>query len=313
MPVLGTSVTLDGRRLTSSGAWVEPEPALPTPSLGRSDDSDADAVLTLQQTQHWRENGWLLVSHVFPDELVTAAAAAAVTLYPEGRAPGSVVVGQPGDSLPASAREAELEAEVRRLRGVVGNLTDGRGVECSFPFAFETCDALNQQTLHPRFLKAVQQLLGVEAIRVTQASVHDAVGDRTVGDRVLSNDRGHHQDYGNNGYVIPARHRFDTVACIVYHSDVEVVGAPTPFVPDASQDEMFGPLHADGHLDCRKVREQGVRSREVLPRFKPGTLLFYHEATFHRATAVFSGERRMTSHYVFRRDDSPWVQWRVPT
>ena len=155
-------------------------------------------VLTPQQVAHWRRHGWLVVDGLWPEELVAAAAAAAQDLWPEsGARPGSVRVGLPGQAneTPPSAREAELEAEIWRLRGLVGSMTDGRGPDCSFPFDYREADALNQQTLHPRFLRAVHQLLGTEAVRVTQSSLHRAVGDREFGGRVFSNDRGHHQDY----------------------------------------------------------------------------------------------------------------------
>ena len=167
-------------------------------------------MLTPQQVAHWRRHGWLVVDGLWPEELVAAAAAAAQDLWPEsGARPGSVRVGLPGQAneAPPSAREAELEAEIWRLRGLVGSMTDGRGPDCSFPFDYREADALNQQTLHPRFLRAVHQLLGTEAVRVTQSSLHRAVGDREFGGRVFSNDRGHHQDYVRVAFLAPSRLR----------------------------------------------------------------------------------------------------------
>ena len=48
-----------------------------------------------------------------------------------------------------------------------------------------------------------------------------------------------------------------------------------------------------------------VRTGELIPRFRPGTALLFHHATFHRGTAVLDGQTRLTSHFVYRRDDAP--------
>ena len=71
---------------------------------------------------------------------------------------------------------------------------------------------------------------------------------------------------------MPASHRIDTVAAIAYHSDVEVCGAPTPFVPDATAAELYDNLgrrdapSREAELQARKSHDYRWHLGCILPR-----------------------------------------------
>ena len=92
-------------------------------------------------------------------------------------------------------------------------------------------------------------------------------------------------------------------------------GSPTCFVPNAPFElsGSGGGLEAEGRNYSRDNRPEFYED-EMAPDFRPGTALIYHQAVFHRLSgATNPGTRRLASHFVYRREDAPWVQWVVPT
>ena len=92
-------------------------------------------------------------------------------------------------------------------------------------------------------------------------------------------------------------------------------GSPTCFVPNAPFElsGSGGGLEAEGRNYSRDDRPE-FYEEEMAPDFRAGTALIYHQAVFHRLSgATNPGTRRLASHFVYRREDAPWVQWVVPT
>ena len=109
--------------------WCPPQPCLP---------QSAERPLTAEQVQHWRTHGWLVLSELWPRDLLAEAVVTAEGLFPtpEGYAAGESHHGT-----------------------------------SNFPFDHELSDPLNQLTVHPRFVALSTQLLGTDEVRLTQASV----------------------------------------------------------------------------------------------------------------------------------------------
>jgi hypothetical protein len=75
----------------------------------------------------------------------------------------------------------------------------GSGGFLEFPCSF---DLLNDITLHPRLIKAAQQLLGTEDIRLMQSDYWKKVNSGKIG-MYSNNDQRMHMDYPNNYLTHP--------------------------------------------------------------------------------------------------------------
>ena len=284
--------TQDGR----APCWAEPSPAL---------GQGAASVLTPAQVQQWQEQRFVLVDGVWPADLIADAVRAHTDFFP--------------DISPANSA-AEL-AQGKDFRGRQSGFGGGNR-EQEFPFdSSSDLDVFNQLTLHARALQAVGQLLGTDDLRVTRSNFVAKIGSlghekpRTsfsdgfgaVGDQPL------HLDFRNNMLLVPSAHRPDAVAGILYLNRVEDAGGATgivPYEPGSVLDrlplnvgESEGGWGRTGDYEGREIYE-----RELLPRYREGTCLFYRMDTYHRGTPVYQDSMRRVWGAVWRRADSDWVQ-----
>jgi len=279
-----------------SKRWIDPTPV-------RAPGGSSDAVLTTAQILGWREQGFALVEGVFPTALLAQARDDALALFP-----------------PAGSPEAEA-------------MTDfGSGGQMTFP---ASSAAVNALTLHPRLLRAVSELLGVEVLdlRLTQSDLWPKYGRRTkAGGEADNSDQRMHCDYPNHTLTHPPPwYAPEAVELILYLSDEAACGGATAVVPRTGNDDDpayrwpidrtpgVGSLDwindrssAEGYLarlapEVASWRAEHLYRREVLARYRFGTLLLYRHDTWHRGTPLQPGCLRLVLNMTLRKAGSDWV------
>ena len=199
-----------------------------------------------------------------------------------------------------------------------------------FPTNVETLDDL---VLNEQLIRAVQQLLQTEDVRLLQADLWPKIGvDNMDHDAQANTDQRMHMDYGNNTLLHPDWHSPDAVAAVIYFDDSEETAGGTAFVPRRGEpDPVYQPpfIHMPGQggkpffNDRHTVEKwfekndpaafelrQALYEREEVVRFKPGTVLFYRHDIWHRGTPVTSGKLRRVHNLAWRRADARgWSNW----
>lgn len=288
--------TAGGRRTAES---PEPSTVRPRP-VRRPDRDDPDGpVLTDEQIDSWRNQGFVLVDGIFDQDDVAALARQAAARFP---APGTA------------------EAET----------VTGFGSALTFP---GDIDVFNRVTLDRRLLTAVAQLLGVSVggLRLTQSDLWPKYGrDKRAGGVNDNQDQRIHVDYPNHSLVHPPPwDRPEAVELILYLSDHGSTGGATAVVPRTGPDDPayrwpivdspgIGDLDwvndrqsaetylAEARPDIVDFRAELYR-REVHTVFNPGTVLLYRHDTWHRGTTLASGGFRLTHNMTYRLAESEWI------
>lgn len=282
-------------------SYVDPEPC---PVTG-PDETGASGVLSDEQVNRWRSEGYALVDGVIASDLVHRLQTAAFEHFP---APGTDDAERMSDFGSASAPGAPMV----------------------FP---SKVAAFNEMTLNPRLLAAVAQLLGVsvDGLRLTQSDLWPKYGrsDRSGGAND-NQDQRIHVDYPNHMLVHPTPwDRPAAVELIIYLSDHADTGGSTAVVPRTGPGDPayrwpivdspgIGDLEwvndrgsAEDYLAARRPDvapwRQELYEREQHTRFRPGTILFYRHDTWHRGTPLRSGAQRLAHNLTFRRADCEWI------
>ena len=241
--------------------WAEPEDVSAAPD---------DCVLSAEQVEQWRTQRYLVLDGLFPAQLIAEAVACHTDEFP------TPTPERPG---------AELAVDA-------GGGFGGIGTSREFPFD-EAHDVYNMLTLHPRALKACEQLLDTSDLRVTRSNYGAKYGgggfekprtapDQNGWDASVTGDQTMHWDYGNNTMLVPSAERPDCVAGICYLNHVEDGGGATGIVPydpnlpthsDMPGEGVEGWGRSDGWVG------QSVYEAERLVRYRPGTILLYRMDT----------------------------------
>lgn len=185
-----------------------------------------------------------------------------------------------------------------------------------FPFAPEL-DAFNQIALHPRLLKAAEQCLGTDDLRLCQSGLMDKAhapalgGARGERSDFAPGEQGLHQDYSNNTLVVPPRppQLPETLNCIVYYSHNPDCGGATTAVPFSATNQAKIPRTYSVVDDwpIRRSKQHALYTHERAVEYRPGTALLYRMDTFHRGTPLKPGGRRLTHHLVIKRASAEWM------
>ncbi len=167
-PANGPALSTNGAAVVRSGKWLEPGEAL-------QQKGERGDVLTTAQVIGWRERGFALVDGgVFPRELLAQAREDALAVFPSAGSDAADAVNDFGSS-------GKME--------------------------FSTSSAaVNDLTLHPRLLRAVAQLLGLETteLRLTQSVLWPKYGRAwKSGGEGDNTDQRMHVDYPNHTLVHP--------------------------------------------------------------------------------------------------------------
>jgi hypothetical protein len=282
--------------------WWHPDTLPPD-----GDHNADDPILTTDQVERFRHDGFVVVTGLWPADLVGQAVAEANELHPPDEIARRIEAGE-------------------RARGFSEMPWIQQGEQAPDV-------ALNHMTIHPRALRAVAQLMQVEPIdlRLSQSHVIAKYGKlvRQPGDPAdgtVEGDQDMHVDYGNNTLMVPPRTvPPECVACLCYYSDVEECGGATHFAQAAPGElttytpEDFNPPNFvigttngsaatdAGPRDPEKVADRYAREKPVY--YKPGTCILYSMNTWHRGTPAAVGKVRHTHHHVWRRKDAEWVNW----
>ena len=271
--------------------WVD---ATPANAVGPN-------VLSNDQVDAWRTQGFCLVSGVFDAALLETLTDYAVRKNPA-----------PDD--PAAAEVTDF--------GSAGAL--------NFPAQNR---AFNQVTLHPRLLTAISELLGtpVPRLRLTQSDLWPKYGreEKTAGP--LDNaDQRIHIDYPNHTLAHPqVWDRPEAVELIVYLSDVETCGGATAVVPRQGPDDpayRWPIVDSPGIADLDYVNDKDLAEayfaeqrpalvdwraslyqREEHARYRQGDVLFYRHDTWHRGTPMIPGTLRLVQNITYRRAEAEWI------
>jgi ectoine hydroxylase-related dioxygenase (phytanoyl-CoA dioxygenase family) len=272
---------------------VLPEPALPFHT------AETD-VLTPAQVACWRENGYALVNEVFPRALLEEMRAQVTASFPA-----------------AGSAEAESITEF------------GEGQQ-NFPFK---STAANEVALHPRLLRAVSQLLGVDVahVRLTQSEVWPKYGRTVRAGEYDNQDQRIHCDFPNHTLTHPPPWDVpDAVEIILYLDEVDISGGATAIVPrsgpeDPAYEYPITKMPGFGDLEWKNDRESAeaylarvapavadFRQTHLYPREKKvhytfGTVLFYRHDTWHRGTPLKPGALRVVHNMTFRKSESEWI------
>ncbi len=201
-------------------------------------------------------------------------------------------------------------------------------------FEFPTCvEPLDDLVLNEQLIKAVQQLLGVDDIRLLQADLWPKVGVETDNhDAQANTDQRIHMDYGNNTVLHPDWYDPEAVAAIIYYDDSEETAGGTAYVTrNGDTDPVYQTpfIHMPGQagkpfFNDRKTTEKWfcandpaafelrdkLYQREEIVKFKPGTILFYRHDIWHRGTPLLPGKLRRVHNLAWKRADARgWSIW----
>ena len=193
-----------------------------------------------------------------------------------------------------------------------------------FPCDFEI---LNNITLHPKLIKACQQLLNYNDIRLIQSDIWSKTNKNS--NKYSNNDQRIHMDYPNNYLTHPnSWENPESVAIIIYYSDYKICDGCTTAVPRLSDDDIAYKLPYDKNAGVGKYNwyndkktvenefkkfpeiyklRQELYNREIQIKYKPGTVLFYRHDLWHRGTPVNLNTTRYIHNIGFKKSYCDWI------
>lgn len=257
-----------------------------------------DQCLNTTQIDSWRQRGFALVHDLLPNALLQELKQDAVDFYPQ---PGS--------------------AASKHFRNF------GSAQKFVFPAESAACNAV---TLHPILLTAVAQLLAVEPaqLRLTQSDLWPKYGHD---ESVDNTDQRIHCDYPNHSLLHPPEWtKPEAVEIIIYLNDFDECEGATAVVPRQGQDDPAYPWpitqtpgvagldyvndrnKAEAYLaehspEAARFRERHLYPREVVAKYKFGSVLFYRHDTWHRGRPVKKGALRLVHNLTFSKVGHDWL------
>ena len=269
--------------------WAEPTPVL------------KDGCLNSDQIESWRDEGFVFVSGLLPDSLVSQLREDALSFYP-----------------------SPDQADIARYNHFGSN---GHFV---FPSNY---DSANRVSLHPALLSAIAALLDVSVpdIRLTQSDLWPKYGGKTPEERSENTDQRIHCDYPNHTLTHPPKwDQPEAVEIIIYLSEETACSGSTAVVPRLGANDpayrwpivdtpgvagltyVDDKFKAESYLrdelpEAADFRENELYAREVKTRYRVGDILFYRHDTWHRGTPVAQGALRLVQNMTFKKASSDWV------
>ena len=266
-------------------------------------DSEAllDGRLGDAQINSWRDRGFALVHNLLPVALLQTLKQDALGFYP---APGT-----------------DAAAHFHNF---------GSGQKFVFPAESSACNAI---TLHPSLLQAVADLLGVaiKELRLTQSDLWPKYGHGDSDDALDNTDQRIHCDYPNHSLVHPPEWDSpEAVEIIIYLNDYDECEGATAVVPREGPDDPAYPwpitqtpgvagldyvndrskaeaYMAEHRPEAAQFRQQHLYARELVARYRFGSVLFYRHDTWHRGRPVKSGALRLVQNLTFSKIGHDWL------
>ena len=264
--------------------------------------SPESPLLNEKQLSQFREDGFIVITGLWPEDTIAQASKEAAILHP-----------------------AENVIENHQSFTQMPFFEDKGGTDDRGPDA-----AANQMTIHPRALTLVAQLMNTEEMNLRLSQSHiiakygaqiDKPGDPNHGH--ITGDQELHVDYGNNTLLVPPLTASpEAIACLCYYSDVDECGGATHFAKalpgelTSYDPKRFNPPGFNAVNGSRD--NPSPRSKENIDRlyeeekpvyYKPGTCILYGLNAWHRGTPAALGKVRYTHHHVWRHRDAEWVNW----
>jgi ectoine hydroxylase-related dioxygenase (phytanoyl-CoA dioxygenase family) len=233
--------------------------------------------ITDEQVRTWRDDGYVIVPNLLTGDELTSAQANVRRYFP-------------------SAEEFRSTRERYPHLGATDE-TD----QTEFPFAD---DALNDITVHPEILSAVERALGTEDLSLVISLVWAKYGSTRSFDQKL------HADYAFGYDLLYPRDDADyqLVLTFIYYEDVTIDLGPTHVVSKkVSGDRFLYPNTRSREADPE------LYAHEVAVTVPAGSALMLSQSTFHRGSAMLAAEGARFAHFIgYRASRHPWIGWMSP-
>tara|TARA_B100001063_G_scaffold231121_1_gene244947 strand:- start:8160 stop:9083 length:924 start_codon:yes stop_codon:yes gene_type:complete len=201
----------------------------------------------------------------------------------------------------------------------------GSGGLTNFPCKYLS---LNEITVHPKLISAVQQLLNEKDIILTQSVAWAKYCVKEKGKSSSSNhDQRIHMDWGNNYWTHPPMwENPDMVTAIVYYSDTKKTGGSTAVVSrNGDKDEVYQwpyicmpGIAGKPFFNDRKTAEASMSEkdrklrkkcyqREVCPEPGMGDVLFYRMDLWHRGTPIKPNNVRYVHNLAWKKKSAEGI------
>lgn len=249
--------------------------------------------LTKNQIQQWRKKGYVIVSNLMEPQLLNKCVTFMNEKYPD---PKQACKDFGSD-------DGELE--------------------------FPSGEIIDWITIHPNIISGVKELLYTDNILLLQSDAWGKAGYRNM-DNMSNQDQRMHMDYGNNTFLHPSDWDSpETVANIIYLSDVNETGGGTSVVPRLGKnDPLYQPPYinmpgqhrykfyndrstAEKYMseispEMKHFREE-LYHREIITTPKCGDVLFYRLDLWHRGTPVNVGKVRNVINLLWKKKECYWI------
>ena len=195
-----------------------------------------------------------------------------------------------------------------------------RGHKLEFPTGY----IIDWISVNENIIICVKQLLNTDDILLIQSDAWKKENNNNE-----NSDQRTHMDYGNNTFLHPSDWNDpETVALIVYFSDISETGGGTAVTPRSGEDDIiykppyinmpgYGPYdfyndkkqaeeymsQFDNVKDFRKL----IYDREIITNPKKGDILFYRYDVWHRGTSVIPGKSRYVMNLLFKKKECYWI------
>lgn len=222
----------------------------------------------------WENDGWCVLEHWLPDDVVSAAREALGQVFPNSE-----------DF--AADRDPERNAPFR---------TDSHAVMPRFPFE---SPAFNELVLHDRLIDLAEEFLALTDLRLYQGMLSAKYSGGAQSDDQLL-----HVDYGNHTLVVPRSDAgYQHLELFVYLSDVTADTAATRMVSRRLTGDI--PIERT-YLSLSEYRH--LYEAEVPAEGPAGSVLAYRPDVYHRGVGMAApASARFMLHVSFKPVQTDWL------
>ena len=195
-------------------------------------------------------------------------------------------------------------------------------------FEFPSNTVLDKITLHPNIIRCVKQLLRTDNVLLTQSDAWSKTGKDNIG-KYNNNNQRMHMDYGNHTFLhINEWNEPETVAMIIYLSDIKQTEGGTGFVPYLGNEHLYKVPYinmpgqnnykfinnkelAEEYFNKKNINiyefRQELYEKEQIVKCGIGDILFYRLDLWHRGTPVKKGEIRNVINLCWKKGECTWI------
>jgi ectoine hydroxylase-related dioxygenase (phytanoyl-CoA dioxygenase family) len=248
-----------------------------------------DRVLSDEQIEAWRTDGYVVVEGFLEPSVVAAVVEAAQANHVPSR--------EEYDRLRSEGAPASTVCDSCRQERPI---TAGMAWNNTPPYA---AAVLNDLPFLPQSIVVAEQLLGTPELRLTQSILRATYGGPETVDQAL------HRDYANNTLLTPTRQDrgFGQLAMILYLTDVAIGDAPTYVVG-----HRYGGDRPIVPSSLTKDEDPALYEHEFPVLAPAGSALFYTMRTWHRGSAGTDPKGfRLVHDAVYRIAGDDWMDYQA--